>query len=144
MSENINRPWSSVTGIRAMSRLPFERDSPGTDGLGDSQARVQTRWATDTLISIRDIRELFGLGRTAAYELTHRSGFPEPIKLSSRCYRWWASEVIAFTADERVRNTPSRRSREAGRAAHRPTSPDDPAPLRITGTMRVARSRKAL
>jgi predicted DNA-binding transcriptional regulator AlpA len=126
-----------------MSRPPSEWDSPGTDGPGESQARVQTCWATDTLISIRDIRELFGLGRTAAYELTHRPGFPEPIRLSSRCYRWWASEVIAFTADARLRNTPSRRSREAGRAVHRPTSPDDPAPLRITGTMRVARSRKA-
>jgi predicted DNA-binding transcriptional regulator AlpA len=79
----------------------------------------------------------------AAYELTHRPGFPEPVKLSPRCYRWWASEVLAFTADVRLRNTPSRRSREAGRAAHRPASPDDPAPLRITGTMRVARSRKA-
>ena len=126
-----------------MSRPPSERDPPEAHGLGESQAEAQTRWATDTLISIRDIRELFSLGRTAAYELTHRPGFPEPIKLSSRCYRWWASEVLDFTSDVRLRNTPSRRSREAGRAAHRPTSPDDPAPLRITGTMRVARSRKA-
>jgi predicted DNA-binding transcriptional regulator AlpA len=126
-----------------MSRPPSERDWPGTGGPGESQAEVQTRWATDTLISIRDIRELFSLGRTAAYELTHRPGFPEPIKLSSRCYRWWASEVLDFTADVRLRNTPSRQSREAGRAAYRPASPDDPTPLRITGTMRVARSRKA-
>jgi predicted DNA-binding transcriptional regulator AlpA len=107
------------------------------------QAEVEARWATDTLIGVRDIRELFGLGRTAAYELTHRSGFPEPIKLSPRCYRWWASEVIAFTADVRLRNAPSCRSREVERAARRSASPNDPAPLRITGTMRVARSRKA-
>jgi predicted DNA-binding transcriptional regulator AlpA len=127
-----------------MSRRPlFKWDSPRTNGLGEAQTEAQTRWATDTLISIRDIRELFGLGRTAAYELTHQSGFPEPIKLSPRCYRWWASEVIAFIADVRLRNAPSRRSRGVERAAHRSASPNDPAPLRITGTMRVARNRKA-
>jgi predicted DNA-binding transcriptional regulator AlpA len=126
-----------------MSRPPFKGDLPGTHGPGEAQAEAQTRWATDTLISIRDIRELFGLGRTAAYELTHRPGFPEPVKLSPRCYRWWASEVIAFTTDVRPRTAPSRRSREAGRAAHRPTPPNEPAPMRITGTIRVARSRKA-
>ena len=36
----------------------------------------QTRWTTDRLISIGDIRNLFKLGRTAAYELTHRPEFP--------------------------------------------------------------------
>jgi predicted DNA-binding transcriptional regulator AlpA len=126
-----------------MSRLPSEWVSPRTDGSGEAQTEVQTRWATDTLISIRDIRELFGLGRTAAYELTHQPGFPGPIKLSPRCYRWWASEVIAFTADVRLRDKPSRRSRHVERAARRSATPNDPAPLRITGTMRVARSRKA-
>ncbi len=126
-----------------MSRPPFKLDPPGTHGPGEAQTEGQTRWVTDTLISIRGIRELFGLGRTAAYELTHRPGFPEPIKLSARCYRWWASEVIAFAADVRPRTAPSNRSRNAGREAHRPASPDDPAPLRITGTVRIARSRKA-
>ena len=126
-----------------MSRPPPQWDLPRTHGPGEAQTEVENRWATDTLISIRDIRELFGLGRTAAYELTHRSGFPEPIKLSPRCYRWWASEVIAFTADVLPRNAPSRRSREVERAVHRSASPNDSAPLRITGTMRVARSRKA-
>ena len=121
---------------------PSKWDSPRTRGPGEAQTEGQTRWATDTLISIRDIRELFGLGRTAAYELTHRLGFPEPIKLSRRCYRWWASEVIAFTADVRLRNAPSRPSREVERAARRSASPNDPVPLRITGTMRVTRSRK--
>jgi hypothetical protein len=55
---------------------PSKGDSPRTHGPGEPQAEMQTRWATDTLISIRDIREQFGLGRTAAYELTHRPGFP--------------------------------------------------------------------
>ena len=66
--------------------------------------------------TIRDIRELFGLGRTAVYELTHRPGFPEPIKLSPRCYRWWASEVLAFTADVRLRiRHPAEAARPGGR-----------------------------
>ena len=37
------------------------------------------RWTSDRLISIGDIRKLFKLGRTAAYELTHRPDFPEPV-----------------------------------------------------------------
>jgi hypothetical protein len=38
-----------------------------------------SRCASDTLISIADIPELSGLGRTAAYELTHRPDFPETV-----------------------------------------------------------------
>jgi predicted DNA-binding transcriptional regulator AlpA len=145
VSERAHQPAVPAVSewIRPTSRPPSKGDSPGTHGPGESQAEVQTRWAADTLISIRDIRELFGLGRTAAYELTHRPGFPGPVKLSSRCYRWWASEVTAFTADVRPGIAPSRRSHESGRAAHRPTSPNEPAPMRITGTIRVARRRKA-
>ena len=65
MSEHINRPWYG-DWIHAMSRPPSERASPGTHGPGEAQTEVQARRATDTLISIRDIRELFSLGRTAA------------------------------------------------------------------------------
>jgi len=144
VSEHIDRPTGpTAPGSRPVSRPPFKLDSPRIHGPGEAQTEGQTRWATDTLISIRDIRELFGLGRTAVYELTHRSGFPEPIKLSARCYRWWASEVIAFAADVRLRTAPSSRSRDVERGAHRPAPPNDPAPLRITGTVRIARSRKA-
>jgi predicted DNA-binding transcriptional regulator AlpA len=50
----------------------------------------------DHLISIHEIRAMFGLGRTAAYELTRRPGFPSPVRISARCYRWWAAEVTAF------------------------------------------------
>jgi len=144
VSEPIDRP-TGPTAPRSgpVSRPPFKLDSPRTHGPGEALTEAKARWATDTLISIRDIRELFGLGRTAAYELTHRAGFPEPIKLSARCYRWWASEVTAFAADVRLRTAPPRRSRDVERAAHRPASPNDPAPLRITGTIRIARSRKA-
>jgi predicted DNA-binding transcriptional regulator AlpA len=99
VSERAHQPAvpASSEWIHPMSRPPAEWDSQGTHGPGEAQTEVQTRWASDTLISIRDIRELFSLGRTAAYELTHRPGFPEPVKLSPRCYRWWTSEVLAFT-----------------------------------------------
>jgi len=44
--------------------------------------------AGDQLICIADIRAIFKLGRTAAYDLTHRPGFPDPIRVSPHCYRW--------------------------------------------------------
>jgi predicted DNA-binding transcriptional regulator AlpA len=90
------------------------------------------------LISIREIRALFGLGRTAAYELTHRPGFPAPVRISPRCYRWCAAEVAAFTADLRRQARPGNRQRPARRAV---PAQDMPA-LHITGKVRVARRRK--
>ena len=88
-----------------------------------------------TLISIREIRALFGLGRTATYELTHRPGFPTPVRISPRCYRWWAAEVAAFTADLRRQARPGNRQRPAAPAQSLPA-------LHITGNVRMARRRK--
>ena len=88
-----------------------------------------------TLISIREIRALFGLGRTAAYELTHRPGFPAPVRISPRCYRWWAADVAAFTADLRRQARPGNRQRPAASAQDLPG-------LHITGKVRMARPRK--
>jgi len=88
-----------------------------------------------TLISIREIRALFGLGRTAAYELTHRPGFPAPVRISPRCYRWWAAEVAAFAADLRRQARPGNRQRSAAPAQSLPA-------LHITGKVRMARRRK--
>ena len=104
-------------------------------------AARQTRWTTDRLISIGDIRNLFRLGRTAAYELTHRPEFPEPVPVSSRCYRWWASEVEAYAATLRLK-----RSQQSADATRRATKPDAShratPPRRITGKVRAARNRK--
>jgi predicted DNA-binding transcriptional regulator AlpA len=100
------------------------------------------RWASDTLISIRDIRKIFKLGRTAAYELTRRPTFPEPVRVSTRCYRWWASEVDAFAAGFRRESTaPVRRGRPAGAMKQATHGPDTP-PRRITGKVRIARTRR--
>jgi len=60
---------------------------------GGPNAKDPLRLASDQLINIADIRAIFKLGRTAAYDLTHRPGFPDPVRVSPRCYRWLASEV---------------------------------------------------
>jgi len=100
------------------------------------------RWTSDRLISIGDIRTLFKLGRTAAYELTHRPDFPDPVPVSPRCYRWWASEVEAF-ADGLRRKRPGQSAGDG--VIQRATQPrvSHPAtPRRITGNVRAARARR--
>ena len=104
----------------------------------DPEAVRQGRPGTDRLISVGDIRALFKLGRTAAYELTRRPGFPAPVQVSRRCLRWWASEVDAY-ADALQRQGAQRRTlRTATPQPDRPAAP----PRRITGTVRVARGRR--
>lgn len=106
------------------------------------QHHVDSRWSADRLISISDIRGLFELGRTAAYELTHRPDFPEPVVLSSRCYRWWASEVTAFAITIRNENARPDRPGAAARGRFR-HAPDPAGPsLRISGRVRTARTRR--
>jgi predicted DNA-binding transcriptional regulator AlpA len=119
-----------------MSRPP-DQAIPGPETTG------QARWTTDRLISIGDIRSFFKLGRTAAYELTHRPEFPEPVPISSRCYRWWASEVDAFAAALRMkRSEQSVRADSTQRAAKPHASHQATPPRRITGKVRAARTRK--
>jgi hypothetical protein len=74
----------------------------------------------------------------AAYELTHRSEFPVPVQVSHRCLRWWASEVGAY-AETLQREGARRRARRT--AAQQVSKPAE-LPRRITGTVRVARSRR--
>jgi predicted DNA-binding transcriptional regulator AlpA len=91
----------------------------------------------DRLISVSDIRQLFKIGRTAAYDLTRRPGFPPPVLLSSRCLRWWASEVSAY-ATTLQRQGAQRRARSTVPATSKPGA----TPRQITGTVRAARSRR--
>src|SRR6185437_6766287 len=110
-----------------MSRAPDPAiPEPGTGG--------GARWTSDRLICIGDIRSLFQLGRTAAYELTHRPDFPEPVPVSPRCYRWWASEVEAFAAALR-RNRPEQplKGSDTRRATKPNTFHSAAPPRRITG-----------
>lgn len=106
--------------------------------VGEPVPAATTSIQAGTLISIREIRALFGLGRTAAYELTHRPGFPAPVRISPRCYRWWAAEIAAFTADLRRQARPANRKRPT----RQPAPAQDVPALHITGKVRMARRRK--
>lgn len=91
---------------------------------------------TGQLMTISDIRALFRLGRTAAYQLTLRPGFPAPVRLSPRCLRWWDTEVRAYAAALQHEGAPPR----TRRTTTRPASSPGAQPRRITGTVRAARS----
>jgi predicted DNA-binding transcriptional regulator AlpA len=113
-------------------------NSPQDPATEEPQAVPSPSLASDSLLTIGDVRKIFGLGRTAAYELTHRPGFPDPVPVSARCYRWWASEVDAFAAALR-----RERAQRTARPRTKPSLPD-PAlpPRRISGTVRAARTGK--
>jgi len=124
-----------------MSREPSWHDATSAGiTVPETEGGWQARWANDALISIADIRKRFKLGRTAAYELTHRLGFPDPVPISPRCYRWWASEVDAFAAS--LRRERASRSAACVQRKEKPQAPDPAAPLRTTGTLRAARTRR--
>ena len=125
-----------------MSHLPEPgRSSPGhiTSELGLAS---QAPWMTDRLISIQDIRELFRLGRTAAYELTHRPDFPEPVVISPRCYRWWAAEVTAFAVGIRRESAELRRPSNTGHVTRQHGAHLSTPPRRISGNVRLAHTRR--
>jgi hypothetical protein len=68
-----------------MNREPSWRDATSAGiTVPETEDGWQARWANDALISIADIRKRFKLGRTAAYELTHRPGFPNPVPIEGR------------------------------------------------------------
>jgi predicted DNA-binding transcriptional regulator AlpA len=122
---------------------PGSSDDPAIssgDGMDQPGAPPRDRPPTDRLIGIREIRQLFGLGRTAAYDLTHRPGFPAPVPVSRNAYRWWASEVAVFTAA--LRADSQHPSGSPRRRAQQRMSPKDAAHLRITGKVRAARNRR--
>jgi predicted DNA-binding transcriptional regulator AlpA len=83
---------------------------PDRSSASELEAVPEGRPGTDRLISVADIHALFKLGRTAAYELTRRPGFPAPVQFSRRCLRWWASEVDTYAG------TSSAKGRSAGLA----------------------------
>lgn len=124
-----------------MSREPNWHDAPSAGvTVPEPKGDWQDRWARDELISIADIRKRFKLRRTAAYELTHRPGFPDPVPVSQRCYRWWASEVNAFAAS--LRREQVSQSAAGSPRKQKPRAPSPATPMRITGTVRTARTRK--
>jgi predicted DNA-binding transcriptional regulator AlpA len=123
-----------------MSREPNWHDATSAGiTVPEPEGDWQARWASDALITIADIRKRFRLGRTAAYELTYRPGFPDPVPISPRCYRWWASEVDKFAAS--LRREKVSQSAAGSPRKEKPLAPGPATPVRITGTTRAARTR---
>ncbi len=126
-----------TTSGKAEGRTLLTGNANPLTGFEPETAR-QGRGNTDWLISISDIRALFKLDRTAAYELTRRPEFPAPVQVSRRCLRWWASEVNAYADSLQREGARCRAHRSTTRQADAPAA----QPRRITGTVRAARSRK--
>lgn len=120
-------------GVFAEQRRPSSALTASGRSSSSSGSVAGSSSADDSLIDITDIRMITKLGRTAAYELTRRQGFPDPVPLSSRCYRWWRGEVVAFL--DTLRQEPVRRARQVRR-----TTPSAP-PRKITGAVRASRRR---
>ena len=90
------------------------------------------------LITMKEIRAKFRLGRTAGYELVRRPDFPARIVISPRCHRWLESEVDAF--GEALRDHPVARRGGAGRRVQPPGQAA--ASRRLTGEVHPVRARR--
>ena len=142
-ADDCTTPKASEANITRPATQPGSSNDPaigGPGGIDQPTVTPRNRAAADRLIGIGEIRQLFGIGRTAAYDLTHRPGFPAPVPVSRNAYRWWASEVAAFTAALQAdsQNAPTGPRRQAQQ--HTPSQ--EAAHLRITGRVRAARSRR--
>ena len=122
--------------------MPDPSRSPATSITSEPERMAHAGWTDDRLISIQEIRTLFGLGRTAGYELTHRHGFPEPVVISPRCYRWWASEVTAFAASMRRQGPAPGHSGGDSRVTTRRAPRVSASSGHISGTVRLAHTRR--
>jgi predicted DNA-binding transcriptional regulator AlpA len=89
------------------------------------------------LITMKEIRAKFRLGRTAGYELVRRPDFPARIVISTRCHRWLETEVNAFA--EALRDHPVPRRVTASQRAQ-PAGPT--TALRLAGKEHPVRARK--
>jgi predicted DNA-binding transcriptional regulator AlpA len=101
-----------------------------------------SRPAANRLINRQQVGELFGLRRSAAYDLTQRLDFPPPVVISPRCLRWPLDEVLAFAEKLRHDGTGQQPCRvHATRAGGYRAQPA--AGGRITGQVRPARRAQA-
>ena len=57
------------------------------------------------LITLKEIRQMLGIGRTAGYALINKPDFPAPISVSSKTLRWVASEVMNWLDSQRGRKS---------------------------------------
>jgi predicted DNA-binding transcriptional regulator AlpA len=94
------------------------------------------------LMSRQQVGDLFGLRKSAAYDLTQRPDFPPPVVVSSRCLRWPAEEVAAYA--ENLRRKEADRSGHLGGAGGGSRDTDWPSPeRRVIGRVRPARGMRS-
>ena len=96
---------------------------------------------TSRLISRQQVGDLFGLRRSATYDLTQRSDFPLPVVISPKCLRWPVEEVVAFA--EKLRHKDAGQQMRRARTGRVNGTAAWPMPGgRITGRVRPARGRE--
>jgi len=90
------------------------------------------------LLTIHDIAALFRVQRTTAYARTRDPEFPNPLVISSSCYRWYTHEVLAYI-ESRQSQKRAYVHRDSPHDAQRPVEASVPAP-RARPTRRQRRS----
>jgi predicted DNA-binding transcriptional regulator AlpA len=113
-----------------------------TDHTHHAESGIAASLEAGSLITIKEIKKIFGLGRTAAYELTHHPGFPAPVPISRRCYRWWTKEVAAFAAELSEQRAATLKISHCQKNTDRTPHSRDTRSLQISGEVRIVRSRK--
>lgn len=53
---------------------------------------------TIRLLSEKEVEQKTGLKHSARYERMKRGDFPQPVRISSRCVRWYEHEIDAWIA----------------------------------------------
>jgi predicted DNA-binding transcriptional regulator AlpA len=56
------------------------------------------------LMTMKEIRTMLGIGRTAGYSLINNTSFPAPINVSSKCLRWVRTEVMEWLNAQKNRD----------------------------------------
>jgi predicted DNA-binding transcriptional regulator AlpA len=51
---------------------------------------------TDPLLSKRQLMAAFGISAKTVNNWSRRHGFPRPVRLTARCYRWSRPAVLAW------------------------------------------------
>jgi prophage regulatory protein len=54
--------------------------------------------STIRLISDKEVKQKTGLGHSARYDRIKQGTFPQPVRISSRCVRWYEHEIDAWIA----------------------------------------------
>jgi len=120
----------TVLGALLRARVIVIGEAMGSDGAAE----------TNRLISRQQVGDLFGLRRSATYDLTQRSDFPPPVVISPKCLRWPVEEVVAFA--EKLRHKDAGQQMRRARTGRVKGTAAWPMPGgRITGRVRPARGR---